>query len=325
MSYLKDIVFFGLISLTYCSCNNEPSIQSTEDSTVIKLETVDQEIREKPSTESLVHIEIVFPETDTTTLFNQLGNKSKIQKAIAGSYLETLFSERTIQDKRGKIKLYNRKLPIVNDSILLNLEFGLSANSDRVKKKFFKALDRWKIHLPIKVIENSEVLPITKIETSSNSHGSYSFCVFTGIHKLSFDASDLHNIVHEIGHNLGLFHEHQRPDRDKYMVFNGNVNQVNFGKIGFIDTLYPYDIFSIMSYQHSELAYHLRENKLYENLAMHDKEYMKLIEKFQGKLNFVSPLDVIKVRDLYFNNKYVEDFLTHSEECIPILKERNPN
>ena len=61
--------------------------------------------------------------------------------------------------------------------------------------------------------------------------------------------------MHELGHVIGFWHEHSRPDRDKYVEIKwGNINvdyRDNFKKYGHgeIDSLgVPYDYDSIMHY-----------------------------------------------------------------------------
>ena len=67
------------------------------------------------------------------------------------------------------------------------------------------------------------------------------------------------DFLHELGHTLGLLHEHQRPDRDDYIVINTqNIEdgaQAQFMKIGKVYG--PFDFNSIMLYD----SYSFAKNK----------------------------------------------------------------
>ncbi len=64
-------------------------------------------------------------------------------------------------------------------------------------------------------------------------------------------------VAHELGHCLGLFHEHQRPDRDSYLFINannvqgglgGSIYLNNFPVQGSAHGYGPYDFDSVMQY-----------------------------------------------------------------------------
>lgn len=59
-------------------------------------------------------------------------------------------------------------------------------------------------------------------------------------------------VLHEIGHALGLMHEHQRPDRDSYISINlNNMTQQNryaFDRLTTMNESESYDFLSIMHY-----------------------------------------------------------------------------
>jgi hypothetical protein len=60
-------------------------------------------------------------------------------------------------------------------------------------------------------------------------------------------------IVHEIGHTLGLWHEHSRCDRDTYVtVYLGNIDTTTYCTDGYMIGAYDYD--SIMHYPHDGFA-----------------------------------------------------------------------
>ena len=128
-------------------------------------------------------------------------------------------------------------------------------------------------------------------------------------------------ILHELGHTLGLMHEHQRFLRDDYVKINWeNIiagQERNFYKIS--KALYPldgpYDYSSVMHYSEISFTNDFPEKTLEILPSSLEEEQDPIVGGWR-----ISPLDALKVQTLYENEngKEIEDenYFEKSSETV---------
>ena len=109
---------------------------------------------------------------------------------------------------------------------------------------------------------------------------------------IGYSCISLGMIVHELGHILGRYHEHSRPDRDQYItIYTWNIlyyARQNFDINTDIPTTLPYDYDSIMHYE--GLAY--SSNGMPTIMPVHPNATI-------GQRCYLSTLDIETVNKMY--------------------------
>jgi len=128
------------------------------------------------------------------------------------------------------------------------------------KDLFWNACEEWskvaKVRCRLKSIFESNYLLVTNTKAANRCWTELGSGTSGGERVFNFAADWCWNsvsLLHELGHVLGLMHEHQRPDRDKYIeVFAENAGEMSYSydklSLGAMDNSGPYDFFSIMHY-----------------------------------------------------------------------------
>lgn len=96
-------------------------------------------------------------------------------------------------------------------------------------------------------------------------------------------------IMHEFMHSLGFIHEHQRPERDNYIVYGRNVtlpksDKVNHGVQTDAELVTPYNVYSVMHYGVSQPD----KNGNVGGFVARDPELQKKMSEFSHHLSLSS-------------------------------------
>lgn len=171
-------------------------------------------------------------------------------------------------------------------------------SSHRSVVKYYMKI--WEVSTGVKFKEESSEAPGTlSIQWTANNCSSTLGFTRDAVTFLAPRCMDPRIVLHELGHVLGLFHEHTREDRDLYVTikpscngrtsdeFRFNILQKNFTWGNFFNI--PYDLDSIMHYQKDSFSY-----SVYCPTLLPKKKHMR---KMGGDV--LSKYDILKVKLIY--------------------------
>ena len=186
--------------------------------------------------------------------------------------------------------------PWKDGNIYYSIEEGFSFKEIKIIEK---AMRKWEACGYIKFIptkNKKEYYKIIKKESIGTIGGSSTIGYSSESYMLLYQVTPL-IILHELGHCLGLQHEHQRHDRNDYIkvhwknIYISNFNNFFFIYDGLIDIKkYKYDYKSIMHYNSLSFS---KNNKT--TMSPIDSKY--ILEDLGGRE--LTETDCLKIRDIY--------------------------
>jgi len=266
--------FFILIVIAFCSCCNSEIISSETESEVypitkntnLKSDSLLYAFDIKKGNYYIYWLQFLkYHKIDSVNIYqgdielsSNVKNISLADTSIINSNLNKIDSldmrQKLIGKSKSDEKLWGHKK--------IRFKISEDGNTPNLRGTILKAISEWeKTGLQFEEITNSfgdfvlfESLDSYKFNSSPVGRQG-------GQQKIRLSPNALPgNVIHEIGHSIGLWHEHSRPDRNNYIKINYNNIEPGFtsefeeikGPFSYHSTSYDYE--SIMHYGENAFA-----------------------------------------------------------------------
>lgn len=208
----------------------------------------------------LAHGGLAAPGTDwnVTVLDKILAGAAPGQQTVQVGDMEILVTNlRAWRDQLAGVphtaSAFNSTVPLWTGG---NVYYAFSNNVSAIKQRaFLDGAAEWTTFANVRFIPRvAQANYVTIYENPSLSGGQSAVGMIGGQQFLQLgpDAWNHGTICHEVGHTLGLIHEHQRSDRDTYVVvLTNNIvpgSEANFVKLTTSQNIGAYDFNSVMHY-----------------------------------------------------------------------------
>ncbi len=127
--------------------------------------------------------------------------------------------------------------------------YVISINDNSSKAKINSAIADWNSHTGIKFIPRYSPAHPDYIDFVTSTENISTVGKLGGRQPITLKSYfDVGTATHEMGHAIGLLHEHQRSDRDSNIIITGNLKD-EYENMSIMGTPYgPYDLSSVMHY-----------------------------------------------------------------------------
>ena len=168
---------------------------------------------------------------------------------------------------------------------------------ERTRDLCIQAFQKWEEGTPLRFPPRTTEENYLLVVDSGNSPSFSAVGMHGGRQRIYIaQPADLRNIMHELGHAIGLHHEHQRSDRDQYVIIHeeniGSIYGSNITRVLSTINYTPYDFLSIMHYPRNALSMNGK------NTIVPREEYREYLFSM-GIYYGISTLDKIGVTKIY--------------------------